>query len=98
MHAGSSHPSFCYNPPPSVSLQRQMVNSYDARHSAAPSSAPSSTPWANPCPRRGRLLYAPLILVEEEDGSPAWARGGEEGKKGVAGRGTPAGATGAVAA
>lgn len=47
----------------------------------------SSASWANPCPRRGRLLYAPLILVEEE-GSPPWGRGpGGEGKKGGAGRG-----------
>ncbi|XP_029689724.1 calcium channel, voltage-dependent, L type, alpha 1F subunit isoform X2 [Takifugu rubripes] len=79
---GTYHPT---SPPRRTNPQ--MVNSYDTRHSAAHSSAPSSTPWANPCPRRGRLLYAPLILVEEEEGSPSWARGGAEAKKGVAGRG-----------
>lgn len=51
--------------------------------------AASSASWANPCPRRGRLLYAPLILVEEE-GSPPWGGGGGpagEIKKAGAGRG-----------
>uniref|UniRef100_A0A3B4AY44 Voltage-dependent L-type calcium channel subunit alpha n=1 Tax=Periophthalmus magnuspinnatus TaxID=409849 RepID=A0A3B4AY44_9GOBI len=32
-----------------------------------------SSSWANPNPRRGRLLYAPLILVEEQD--EHWERG-----------------------
>uniref|UniRef100_H3D9J5 Calcium channel, voltage-dependent, L type, alpha 1F subunit n=1 Tax=Tetraodon nigroviridis TaxID=99883 RepID=H3D9J5_TETNG len=59
---GTYHPT---SPPRRA--RPQMVNSYDSRHSAAHSAAPSSTPWANPCPRRGRLLYAPLILVEEEE-------------------------------
>uniref|UniRef100_A0A3B3TPY2 Voltage-dependent L-type calcium channel subunit alpha n=1 Tax=Poecilia latipinna TaxID=48699 RepID=A0A3B3TPY2_9TELE len=36
-------------------------------HPTSPHTSTSS--WAKPCPRRGRLLYAPLILVEEE-GSP----------------------------
>ncbi|XP_054864819.1 voltage-dependent L-type calcium channel subunit alpha-1F-like [Amphiprion ocellaris] len=64
-----------------------MFNSYESRHSSGRSSAASSASWANPCPRRGRLLYAPLILVEEE-GSPPWGGGaGGEGKKGGAGRG-----------
>uniref|UniRef100_A0AAV2LXQ9 Voltage-dependent L-type calcium channel subunit alpha n=1 Tax=Knipowitschia caucasica TaxID=637954 RepID=A0AAV2LXQ9_KNICA len=38
---------------------------------ADPRSASSS--WANPNPRRGRLLYAPLILVEEQE--ERWERG-----------------------
>lgn len=68
-----------------------MFNSYESRQSSGRSSAASSASWANPCPRRGRLLYAPLILVEEE-GSPPWGGvdgggGGVEGKKGGAGRG-----------
>uniref|UniRef100_A0A8D3CZ39 Voltage-dependent L-type calcium channel subunit alpha n=1 Tax=Scophthalmus maximus TaxID=52904 RepID=A0A8D3CZ39_SCOMX len=42
--------------------------------------AASSASWANPCPRRGRLLYAPLILVEEE-GSPPWGGGGPGGER-----------------
>ncbi|XP_032366452.1 voltage-dependent L-type calcium channel subunit alpha-1F, partial [Etheostoma spectabile] len=63
----------------------QPFGSYESRRS---SSAASSASWANPCPRRGRLLYAPLILVEEE-GSPPWGGGGGggEGKKGGVGRG-----------
>uniref|UniRef100_A0A3Q3INW4 Voltage-dependent L-type calcium channel subunit alpha n=1 Tax=Monopterus albus TaxID=43700 RepID=A0A3Q3INW4_MONAL len=41
-----------------------------SRQSSALCSGASSTSWANPCPRRGCLLYAPLILVEEEDNLP----------------------------
>uniref|UniRef100_A0A672LV87 Voltage-dependent L-type calcium channel subunit alpha n=1 Tax=Sinocyclocheilus grahami TaxID=75366 RepID=A0A672LV87_SINGR len=40
--------------------------SYDSRCSSARSSTGSTASWANTGPRRGRLLYAPLILVEEE--------------------------------
>lgn len=63
-----------------------MYGSYESRHSSARSSVGSSASWANPCPRRGRLLYAPLILVEEE-GSPQWGGAGGEGNRGGAGRG-----------
>ncbi|XP_072847568.2 voltage-dependent L-type calcium channel subunit alpha-1F isoform X2 [Pogona vitticeps] len=38
--------------------------SYDSWHSGSRSSTASSHSWATP-PKRGRLLYAPLILVEE---------------------------------
>ncbi|XP_031649219.1 LOW QUALITY PROTEIN: voltage-dependent L-type calcium channel subunit alpha-1F-like [Oncorhynchus kisutch] len=44
----------------------QTYGSYESRRSSSRSSTGSSASWANPCPRRGRLLYAPLILVEEE--------------------------------
>uniref|UniRef100_A0A671XQC9 Voltage-dependent L-type calcium channel subunit alpha n=1 Tax=Sparus aurata TaxID=8175 RepID=A0A671XQC9_SPAAU len=56
-------------PPP---LPQQMFNSYESRQSSGRSSAASSASWANPCPRRGRLLYAPLILVEEEGTPPPY--------------------------
>uniref|UniRef100_A0AAX7V5H6 Voltage-dependent L-type calcium channel subunit alpha n=1 Tax=Astatotilapia calliptera TaxID=8154 RepID=A0AAX7V5H6_ASTCA len=70
-------------------LCSQTFNSFESRHSSGRSMAASSASWANPCPRRGRLLYAPLILVEEE-GSPPWGGGGGpagEIKKAGAGRG-----------
>lgn len=74
--------------PPLCLLQQQMLNSYETRHSSTNSLAASSMSWANPRPRRGRLLYAPLILVEEEEGSTSWSRGGGgEVKKGGAERG-----------
>ncbi|XP_059908888.1 voltage-dependent L-type calcium channel subunit alpha-1F-like isoform X3 [Gadus macrocephalus] len=53
--------------------------------------------WAHPCPTRGRLLYAPLILVEEDSNS-SWGGemkkggregGGEEREAGLAGRHPP---------
>ncbi|XP_013884443.1 voltage-dependent L-type calcium channel subunit alpha-1F isoform X2 [Austrofundulus limnaeus] len=71
---GTYHPT---SPP-------RRAQAYDSHHS----SGAASTSWAKPCPRRGRLLYAPLILVEEE-GSPPWGAGagGPEGKRGPAGRG-----------
>ncbi|KAG7220386.1 hypothetical protein INR49_018224 [Caranx melampygus] len=80
---GTYHPT---SPPRRA--HTQTYNNYESRHSSGRSSAASSASWANPCPRRGRLLYAPLILVEEE-GSPPWGgRGhGGEGKKGGEGRG-----------
>ncbi|CAJ1085661.1 calcium channel%2C voltage-dependent, L type, alpha 1F subunit [Xyrichtys novacula] len=77
---GTYHPTS----PPRRARMQQTYSSYESRHSTGPSPAASSASWANPCPRRGRLLYAPLILVEEE-GSPPW--GGGEMKKGGAGRG-----------
>uniref|UniRef100_A0A3Q2VXZ2 Voltage-dependent L-type calcium channel subunit alpha n=1 Tax=Haplochromis burtoni TaxID=8153 RepID=A0A3Q2VXZ2_HAPBU len=45
---------------------------FESRHSSGRSMAASSASWANPCPRRGRLLYAPLILVEEEGTPPPY--------------------------
>ncbi|XP_035863982.1 calcium channel, voltage-dependent, L type, alpha 1F subunit [Sander lucioperca] len=83
---GTYHPTS----PPRRTRAQQPFSSYESRHSSGRSSAASSASWANPCPRRGRLLYAPLILVEEE-GSPPWGGGGGggggEGKKGGVGRG-----------
>uniref|UniRef100_A0AAQ6IE25 Voltage-dependent calcium channel alpha-1 subunit IQ domain-containing protein n=1 Tax=Anabas testudineus TaxID=64144 RepID=A0AAQ6IE25_ANATE len=61
---GTYHPTS----PPRRGLQ--TFSSYESHDSSTRSSAASSASWANPCPRRGRLLYAPLILVEEE-GSPS---------------------------
>ncbi|KAF7647451.1 hypothetical protein LDENG_00172210 [Lucifuga dentata] len=78
---GTYHP----NSPPRRP-RTQTYGSYESRHSSARSSAGSSASWANPCPRRGRLLYAPLILVEEE-GNPQWGGAEGEDKKGGAGRG-----------
>ncbi|XP_036388851.1 voltage-dependent L-type calcium channel subunit alpha-1F-like [Megalops cyprinoides] len=49
------------NSPP-CRARTQTYSSYDSRRSSSSSCAS----WANPCPRRGHLLYAPLILVEEE--------------------------------
>ncbi|XP_026187416.1 calcium channel, voltage-dependent, L type, alpha 1F subunit [Mastacembelus armatus] len=81
---GTYHPT---SPPRRT--RTQVFSSYEPQHSSSRSSGASSVSWANPCPRRGRLLYAPLILVEEE-GSPPWGGGGGsggEGKKGGEGRG-----------
>uniref|UniRef100_A0A6Q2WTG0 Voltage-dependent L-type calcium channel subunit alpha n=1 Tax=Esox lucius TaxID=8010 RepID=A0A6Q2WTG0_ESOLU len=58
------------NSPP-CRTRTQTYGSYESRHSSSLSSTGSSASWANPCPRRGRLLYAPLILVEEEAGGGA---------------------------
>uniref|UniRef100_A0A3P9P8N5 Voltage-dependent L-type calcium channel subunit alpha n=1 Tax=Poecilia reticulata TaxID=8081 RepID=A0A3P9P8N5_POERE len=63
---GTYHPT---SPPRRA--RPQAFSSYDSRRSSARSAVVSSASWAKPCPRRGRLLYAPLILVEEE-GSPPW--------------------------
>lgn len=49
----------------------QGFNVYDSRRSSARSSTGSTASWANTGPRRGRLLYAPLILVEEESSAGA---------------------------
>ncbi|KAM3872286.1 calcium channel, voltage-dependent, L type, alpha 1F subunit [Diretmus argenteus] len=72
----------------STPCRTQTYGSYESRRSSSRSSMGSSASWANPCPRRGRLLYAPLILVEEE-GSPSWGGGGVggESKKGGTGGG-----------
>ncbi|XP_052460375.1 voltage-dependent L-type calcium channel subunit alpha-1D-like [Carassius gibelio] len=53
------------NSPP-CRVRSQGYGSYDSRQSSARSSTGSTASWANTGPRRGRLLYAPLILVEEE--------------------------------
>ncbi|CAB1440912.1 unnamed protein product, partial [Pleuronectes platessa] len=80
---GTYHPT---SPPRRT--RTQTFSNYDSHHSSGRPTPASSTSWANPCPRRGRLLYAPLILVEEE-GSPSWGGGGPGGErtKGEAGRG-----------
>ncbi|KAA0713731.1 Voltage-dependent L-type calcium channel subunit alpha-1F [Triplophysa tibetana] len=46
----------------------QTHSSYDSRRSSI-SSVVSSASWANNQPRRGRLLYSPLILVDETGGT-----------------------------
>lgn len=48
----------------------QIQNNYDSRRSSM-SSAASSSSWANSQARPGRLLYAPLILVDEAGGTQA---------------------------
>lgn len=48
----------------------QTQNSFDSRRSSI-SSAVSSASWVNNQARRGRLLYAPLILVNEMGGTQA---------------------------
>ncbi|XP_038154353.1 calcium channel, voltage-dependent, L type, alpha 1F subunit isoform X2 [Cyprinodon tularosa] len=84
---GTYHPTS----PPRRS-RPQALGSYDSRHSSGRSAAAASVSWAKPCPRRGRLLYAPLILVEEE-GSPPWGGGlHPEGKNGGPVRGAGEGA------
>ncbi|XP_034027338.1 LOW QUALITY PROTEIN: voltage-dependent L-type calcium channel subunit alpha-1D-like [Thalassophryne amazonica] len=76
---GTYHPT---SPPRRNRAQQQLFGNYGSHHMSDHSSAS----WANPCPRRGRLLYAPLILVEEE-ASPPWGGAGGEGNKGGAGTG-----------
>ncbi|XP_034447512.1 calcium channel, voltage-dependent, L type, alpha 1F subunit [Hippoglossus hippoglossus] len=80
---GTYHPT---SPPRRT--RTQTFSNYETHQSSGRPMPASSTSWANPCPRRGRLLYAPLILVEEE-GSPPWGGGGPGGErtKGEAGRG-----------
>ncbi|XP_050972856.1 voltage-dependent L-type calcium channel subunit alpha-1F [Labeo rohita] len=57
------------NSPP-CRARAQTNNSYDSRRSSI-SSGVSSASWANNQARRGRLLYAPLILVNEVGGTQA---------------------------
>ncbi|KAJ8384165.1 hypothetical protein AAFF_G00207830 [Aldrovandia affinis] len=45
-----------------ITPRTQTYGSYDSRRSSSSSCAS----WATPGPRRGRVLYAPLILVEQE--------------------------------
>ncbi|CAM4714543.1 unnamed protein product [Leuciscus chuanchicus] len=56
------------SPPCRARIQTQ--NSFDSRRSSI-SSAVSSASWVNNQARRGRLLYAPLILVNEMGGTQA---------------------------
>lgn len=46
----------------------QTQNNYDSRRSSM-SSAASSTSWANTRTQTGRLLYAPVIMVDEAGGT-----------------------------
>ncbi|XDV49120.1 hypothetical protein PO909_018431, partial [Leuciscus waleckii] len=62
------------NSPP-CRVRSQGYGSYDSRRSSARSSTGSTASWANTGPRRGRLLYAPLILVEEEGAAGAGSVG-----------------------
>ncbi|XP_041953728.1 calcium channel, voltage-dependent, L type, alpha 1F subunit [Alosa sapidissima] len=57
------------NSPPCRTRSQAYGGSYETRRSSSRSSTGSSASWANPGPRRGRLLYAPLILVEEDGAS-----------------------------
>ncbi|KAF4070507.1 hypothetical protein AMELA_G00286230 [Ameiurus melas] len=55
------------NSPP-CRAREQTQNNYDSRRSSM-SSAASSSSWANTQARPGRLLYAPLVLVDEAGGT-----------------------------
>lgn len=50
---------------PFLFQSHQGYGKYSSWHSGSRTSTSSSQSWATP-PKRGRLLYAPLILVEEE--------------------------------
>ncbi|MCI4381151.1 hypothetical protein PGIGA_G00248440 [Pangasianodon gigas] len=82
------------NSPP-CRAREQTQNNYDSRRSSM-SSAASSSSWANTQARPGRVLYAPLILVDEAGGTqtiwsdtngstslPAAARPGWHANQGV---------------
>ncbi|KAB5567742.1 hypothetical protein PHYPO_G00236350 [Pangasianodon hypophthalmus] len=82
------------NSPP-CRAREQTQNNYDSRRSSM-SSAASSSSWANTQTRPGRVLYAPLILVDEAGGTqtiwsdtngstslPAAARPGWHANQGV---------------
>lgn len=58
--------SFFVSLPLSFYRSPQAYGSYDSRRSSSRSSTGSTASWANPSPRCSRLLYAPLILVEDE--------------------------------
>ncbi|XP_016086610.1 calcium channel, voltage-dependent, L type, alpha 1F subunit [Sinocyclocheilus grahami] len=72
------------NSPP-CRARLQGCGSYDSRCSSARSSTGSTASWANTGPRRGRLLYAPLILVEEEGAGGAGSVGIWDKKAGAIG-------------
>ncbi|MCJ8735276.1 hypothetical protein PDJAM_G00245170 [Pangasius djambal] len=82
------------NSPP-CRAREQTQNNYDSRRSSM-SSAASSSSWANTQARPGRMLYAPLTLVDEAGGTqtiwsdtngstslPAAARPGWHANQGV---------------
>ncbi|KAI4904506.1 hypothetical protein NFI96_011555, partial [Prochilodus magdalenae] len=71
------------NSPP-CRARSQPYGSYDSRRSSSHSSMGSTASWANPSPRRGRLLYAPLILVEDEGAAGAGSVGVWDKKAGSA--------------
>ncbi|XP_036434229.1 calcium channel, voltage-dependent, L type, alpha 1F subunit [Colossoma macropomum] len=71
------------NSPP-CRARSQPYGSYDSRRSSSHSSMGSTASWANPSPRRGRLLYAPLILVEDEGAAGAGSVGIWDKKAGSA--------------
>uniref|UniRef100_A0AAR2J7C9 Voltage-dependent L-type calcium channel subunit alpha n=1 Tax=Pygocentrus nattereri TaxID=42514 RepID=A0AAR2J7C9_PYGNA len=58
-------------------LRRQGSNDDLPIPGTSHSSMGSTASWANPSPRRGRLLYAPLILVEDEGAAGAGGRTGQ---------------------
>ncbi|KAF7695299.1 hypothetical protein HF521_007022 [Silurus meridionalis] len=69
---------------PPCRARSQAYGSYDSRRSSSRSSTGSTASWANPSPRRSRLLYAPLILVEDERSAGAcsvglWEKKAEDG-------------------
>ncbi|XP_076859766.1 calcium channel, voltage-dependent, L type, alpha 1F subunit isoform X2 [Brachyhypopomus gauderio] len=72
-------------PPCPTRSHLQACGSYDSHHSSSPSSLGSTASWANPSPRRGRLLYAPLILVEDEGVVRVGGVGGWDKKAGDTG-------------
>ncbi|XP_016315327.1 calcium channel, voltage-dependent, L type, alpha 1F subunit [Sinocyclocheilus anshuiensis] len=72
------------NSPP-CRARSQRCGSYDSRHSIARSSTGSTVSWANTGPRRGHLLYSPLILVEEEGAGGAGSVGIWDKKAGAIG-------------
>ncbi|XP_028849837.1 calcium channel, voltage-dependent, L type, alpha 1F subunit isoform X2 [Denticeps clupeoides] len=79
------------NSPP-CRARSQVYGSYDSRRSSSRSSTGSSASWANSGPRRGRLLYAPLILVEEEGAGVGGVWGDKKATAGNAAEpGRPAG-------
>lgn len=59
---------YSLNPAAFFRLLSQTHSGYDSRRSSI-SSGVSSASWANNQARRGRLLYAPLILVDEAGGT-----------------------------
>uniref|UniRef100_A0A8C4SC17 Voltage-dependent L-type calcium channel subunit alpha n=1 Tax=Erpetoichthys calabaricus TaxID=27687 RepID=A0A8C4SC17_ERPCA len=67
----------CHKPAFNMQCLRRQASSDDIpipgtyHQNSPPCRARSSHSWATSGPRRGRLLYAPLILVEE-DGSGLW--------------------------
>uniref|UniRef100_A0A672LZJ6 Voltage-dependent L-type calcium channel subunit alpha n=1 Tax=Sinocyclocheilus grahami TaxID=75366 RepID=A0A672LZJ6_SINGR len=71
------------NSPPCRARLQVMITIY--HFFSARSSTGSTASWANTGPRRGRLLYAPLILVEEEGAGGAGSVGIWDKKAGAIG-------------